>query len=179
MGVYGEDTRIHASLLPFIGSLVNSAHVTRFASWYQSPSTKNSNNQSFPIFCVISSHFLLRDQKSTPTKTKKHIHIYRKERSHKQKGLKNGTSTVHPPAWASFDCKLLFRSSTGPIKPSWMKWICLAFWPWRAAWGRTLWFERFWVEVMWCVSFKTSSEARLKWWWTHNVTSNASWRPVH
>ena len=82
MGVYGEDTRIHASLLSFIGSLVNSAHVTRFASWYQSPSTKsvhqltkNSNNQSFRIFCVISSHFLLRDQKSTPTKTKKHIHI--------------------------------------------------------------------------------------------------------
>lgn len=59
MGVYGEDTRIHASLLPFIGSLVNSAHVTRFASWYQSPSTKsvhqltkNSNNQNFLCYLI-------------------------------------------------------------------------------------------------------------------------------
>ena len=94
MGVYGEDTRIHASLLPFIGSLVNSAHVTRFASWYQSPSTKsvhqltkNSNNQSFPIFCVISSHFLLRDQKSTPTKTKK-TYSYREYRVTNKKDSK-------------------------------------------------------------------------------------------
>ena len=189
MGRIHRYIQIHVSLLRFMGSLVNSSHVTRFASWYQPPRTKRvhqltkkSNNQSFPIFCVISSHFPLRDQKSTPLKQKKYIFISRIQQSHKQKGLKNGTSTVHPPAWASFDCKLLFRSSTGPIKQSWMNRICLAFWPWRAAWGRTLWFERFWVEVMWCVSFKhiskfdllnfhcklkKSSEARLRW-WTHN-----------
>ena len=127
-GLWAFMGRIRGYMLPFIGGLLNSAHVTCFASWFINlrvprAHTNSQRNQTtkaslFSELSHLISHSSIKNQHQKKLKPK--ISKCLQYSSHKQKELK----MLHPPAWASFDCKLLFRSSTGPTKPSWMNPIC-------------------------------------------------------
>ncbi len=139
MGVYGEDTRIHASNYRWPSQL-RTCHMFCIMI-YQSPRaksthqlTKKSNNQSFPNFWVISSHFPLLDQKSTPKKLKPIISKCLQYITHKQKELKIGTPTCVGKFRLQAAVQVLNRPhKTLMDEPDLLFGCVLAFWPWRAA----------------------------------------------